>query len=222
MKFDASRQVKWNKSTHARRAFHKSAGFISLKKEPLAFSKGFFFLERATRLVSVCFANILCPRRQAVGDRQSTGLARDLSRINIPCVLWCVVFRCVAQSAFILLVCHCLSHTTKGSFCNISKTKNGQHLLDYRCCPLKICFDPFSDRMKESNFLILFVGCALLRLFKTLAGRVHIGFNFPKLLRILPDGFELGIGFGMLLFQSGIRNFRNEKSWIPVALWSSY
>ena len=46
----------------------------------------------------------------------------------------------------------------------------------------------------------------------------RIGFNFPKLLRILPDGFELGIGFGMLLFQSGIRNFRNEKSWIPVAL----
>ena len=72
--------------------------------------------------------------------------------------------------------------------------------------------------MKESNFLILFVRCALLRLFKILAGRVHIGFNFPKLLRILPDGFELGIGFGMLLFQSGIRNFRNEKSWIPVAL----
>ena len=34
----------------------------------------------------------------------------------------------------------------------------------------------------------------------------------------IPDGFELGIGFGMLLFQSGIRNFRNEKSWIPVAL----
>ena len=66
--------------------------------------------------------------------------------------------------------------------------------------------------MKESNFLILFVGCALLRLFKILAGRVHIEFNFPKLLRILPDGF------GMLLFQSGIRNFRNEKSWIPVAL----
>ena len=91
-------------------------------------------------------------------------------------------------------------------------TKNGQHLLDYRCCPLKICFDPFSDRMKESNFLILFVGCALLRLFKILAGRVHIGFHFPKLLRILPDGFELGIGFGMLLFQAGIRIFRNEKS----------
>ena len=34
----------------------------------------------------------------------------------------------------------------------------------------------------------------------------------------IPDGFELDIGFGMLLFQSGIRNFRNEKSWIPVAL----
>ena len=72
--------------------------------------------------------------------------------------------------------------------------------------------------MKESNFLILFVGCAPLRLFKILAGRVHMEFNFPKLLRILPDGIELGIGFGMLLFQSGIRNFRNEKSWIPVAL----
>ena len=51
---------------------------------------------------------------------------------------------------------------------------------------------PFFDRMKESNFLVLFVGCVLLR--------------------ILPDGFELGIGFGMLLFQSGIHNFRNEKS----------
>lgn len=69
--------------------------------------------------------------------------------------------------------------------------------------------------MKESTFLILFVGCALLRLFKILAGRVHIEFNFPKLLRILPDGFELGIGFGMLLFQSGIRNFRNENHGYP-------
>ena len=48
--------------------------------------------------------------------------------------------------------------------------------------------------MKKSNFRILFVGCALLRLFKIVAGRVHIEFNFPKLLRILPDGFELGIG----------------------------
>ena len=59
---------------------------------------------------------------------------------------------------------------------------------------LKILIGVQYDRMKESNFLILFVGCALLRLFKILAGRVHIEFNFPKLLRILPDGFELGIG----------------------------
>ena len=104
-------------------------------------------------------------------------------------------------------------------FYNTDKTEKwAASVSDYRCCPLKICFDPFSDRVKESNFLILFVGCALLRLFKILAGRVHIEFNFSKLLRILPDGFELGIGFGMLLFQSGIRSFRNEKSWIPVAL----
>ena len=68
--------------------------------------------------------------------------------------------------------------------------------------------------MKESNFLILFVGCALLRLFKILAGRVHIEFNFPKLLRILPDGFELGMGFGMLLFQSGIRKIMDTRRFI--------
>ena len=59
---------------------------------------------------------------------------------------------------------------------------------------LKILIGVQYDRMKKSNFPILFVGCALLRLFKILAGRVHIEFNFPKLLRILPDGFELGIG----------------------------
>ena len=58
---------------------------------------------------------------------------------------------------------------------------------------LKILIGVQYDRMKESNFLILFVGCALLCLFKILAGRVHIEFNFPKLLRILPDGFELGM-----------------------------
>ena len=115
-------------------------------------------------------------------------------------------------------MCYCLSHTTKGSFCNISKTKNGQHLLDYRCCPLKLCFDPFSDIIKESDSLFLFWRCVLLRLFKILAGGVHIGFDFPELLGIRPDGLELDIGFFMLLFQSGIRNFRNEKSWIPVAL----
>ena len=76
----------------------------------------------------------------------------------------------------------------------------------------------FSDRMKKSDFLLLFVGCVLLGLLQIFTGRVHTGFDFPELLGILPDGFELGIGFGMLLFQSGIRNFRNEKSWIPVAL----
>ena len=74
------------------------------------------------------------------------------------------------------------------------------------------------DGIKESDFLLLFTGCLLLELLQILAGRVHTGFDFPELLGIRPDGFELGIGFGMLLFQSGIRNFRNEKSWIPVAL----
>ena len=39
---------------------------------------------------------------------------------------------------------------------------------------LKILIGVQYDRMKESNFLILFVGCALLRLFRILAGRVHI------------------------------------------------
>ena len=42
---------------------------------------------------------------------------------------------------------------------------------------LKILIGVQYDRMKESNFLILFVGCALLRLFKILAGRVHIEFR---------------------------------------------
>ena len=58
--------------------------------------------------------------------------------------------------------------------------------------------------MQDSDFLLLFVGCVLLCLLQILAGRVHIGFDFPKLLRICPDGFELGIGFFMLLFQSGV------------------
>ena len=58
--------------------------------------------------------------------------------------------------------------------------------------------------MQESDFLLLFVGCVLLCLFQILAGGIHIGFDFPELLRIRPDGFELGIGFLMLLFQSGI------------------
>ena len=42
---------------------------------------------------------------------------------------------------------------------------------------LKILIGVQYDRMKESNFLIPFVGCALLRLFKILAGRVHIEFK---------------------------------------------
>lgn len=31
-----------------------------------------------------------------------------------------------------------------------------------------------------------------------------MGFDFPELLRICPDGFELSVGFFMLLFQSGV------------------
>ena len=58
--------------------------------------------------------------------------------------------------------------------------------------------------MQESDFLLLFTGCLLLELLQILANRIHIEFDFPELLRILPDGFELGIGFGMLLFQSGV------------------
>ena len=76
---------------------------------------------------------------------------------------------------------------------------------------------PFFDRMKESDFLFLLM-VSILCLLNILADGINVGFDFPKLLGIRPDGFELGIGFGMLLFQSGIRNFRNEKSWIPVAL----
>ena len=71
--------------------------------------------------------------------------------------------------------------------------------------------------MKESDFLFLLM-VSILCLLNILADGINVGFDFPKLLGIRPDGFELGIGFGMLLFQSGIRNFRNEKSWIPVAL----
>ena len=58
--------------------------------------------------------------------------------------------------------------------------------------------------MQESDFLLLFVGCVFLELLQILTGRVHVGFDFPKLLGICPDGFELGIGFFMLLFQSGV------------------
>ena len=58
--------------------------------------------------------------------------------------------------------------------------------------------------MQESDFLLLFVGCVLLCLLQILAGRVHMEFDFPELLRICPDGLELGIGFLVLLFQSGV------------------
>ena len=58
--------------------------------------------------------------------------------------------------------------------------------------------------MQESDFLLLFVGCVLLCLLQILAGRVHMEFDFPELLRICPDGFELSVGFFMLLFQSGV------------------
>ena len=57
------------------------------------------------------------------------------------------------------------------------------------------------DRMKKSDFLFLFSVILLLYLFLILTGGVHIGFDFPELLRICTDGFELGIGFFMLFFQ---------------------
>ena len=89
-----------------------------------------------------------------------------------------MVFLCIAQSDFILFVDYSLYHTTNGDVLQHRKKKRwAASVSDYRCCPLKICFDPLSDSMKESNFLILFVGCALLRLFKILASRVHIEFR---------------------------------------------
>ena len=62
-------------------------------------------------------------------------------------------------------------------------------------------------RMKESDFLFLLM-VLFLCLLNILAGRVHTGFDFPKLLRIRPDGLELGIGSCVLLFQSGILCFQ--------------
>ena len=64
------------------------------------------------------------------------------------------------------------------------------------------------DGMKESDFLFLSAVILLLCLFLVLAGGIHTGFDFPELLRICPDGFELGIGFIMLLLQSGILCFQ--------------
>ena len=60
------------------------------------------------------------------------------------------------------------------------------------------------DGMKESDFLFLSAVILLLCLFLVLAGGIHTGFDFPELLRICPDGFELSVGFFMLLFQLGI------------------
>ena len=74
------------------------------------------------------------------------GLARDLSRINFPCSLWCVVFLCIAQSDFILFVDYSLYHTTNGDVLQHRKKKRwAASVSDYRCCPLKLCFDPLSD-----------------------------------------------------------------------------
>ena len=44
-----------------------------------------------------------------------------------------------------------------------------------------------SDGMKESDFLFLFVVILLLCLFLILARGIHIGFDFPELLRIRTD-----------------------------------
>ena len=57
--------------------------------------------------------------------------------------------------------------------------------------------------MKESDFLFLLM-VSILCLLNILADGINVGFDFPKLLGIRPDGFELGVGFCVLLFQSGI------------------
>ena len=43
------------------------------------------------------------------------------------------------------------------------------------------------DGMKESDYLFLFVVILLLCLFLILASGIHIGFDFPELLRIRTD-----------------------------------
>ena len=48
------------------------------------------------------------------------------------------------------------------------------------------------------------MGSLLLHLFQILAGRIHTGFDFPKLLRFHSYGFEQGVGVLVLLFQSDI------------------
>ena len=61
--------------------------------------------------------------------------------------------------------------------------------------------------MMESDFLFLLL-VSILCLLNILADGINVGFDFPKLLGICPDGFELGIGFFMLLFQPGILHFQ--------------
>ena len=67
------------------------------------------------------------------------------------------------EKEFIELYEDAMNHQSKtGTRVKRQNKKWAASVSDYRCCPLKICFDPFSDRMEESNFLILFVGCVLL------------------------------------------------------------
>ena len=68
--------------------------------------------------------------------------------------------------------------------------------MESRCCKFLFLFD--------SDFLILMVGSPILRLCRILTDGINVGFDFPKLLRILLDGFERNTGFLMPLFQSGI------------------
>ena len=49
-----------------------------------------------------------------------------------------------------------------------------------------------------SDFLFLLTVILLLHLFQILASGIRIGFDFPRLLGILPDGFELGIGLSLI------------------------
>ena len=49
--------------------------------------------------------------------------------------------------------------------------------------------------MKESDFLFLLM-VSFLCLLNILADGINVGFDFPKLLRIRTDGFELSIEIG--------------------------
>ena len=74
-------------------------------------------------------------------------MVRDLSRMTFPCSLWYVVFRCIAHSVFIRFVDYSLYHTTDGDILQYWQNKKwAASVSDYRCCPLKICFDPLPFR----------------------------------------------------------------------------